>query len=87
MTPSDSASAWQSIVICDGVTIAAVKASSCLRFSSGSLRRISKFLLPTHREILTRVALYLALAPAGSGSERDRDEALDLVLERLRPRR
>jgi hypothetical protein len=87
MTPSDSASAWQSIVICDGVTIGAVKAATCLRFSSGLARRISKLLLPTHREILTRVALYLALAPAGSASERGRDAALEIVLERLDPRR
>lgn len=88
MTACDSRSEWQSIVIAYGLTIAGAREiARHLLFSSGWGRRISAWLLPSGRVILTRTALYLALAPAGSDSERDRDDALELVLSLLLTRR
>jgi len=78
---SPSKSGWQSIVICDGVTIASVKETAAyLLFVSGWGSRISRSLLPTGREILSRVALYLALTPTSEEWEKGQDDALNLVL-------
>jgi hypothetical protein len=86
--PCSSPSAWQSIAICDGVSIASVRdVALYFLFVHGWSSRIFRFFLPSGRVILTRVALYLALAPVQSGSERDRDDALNLVLCFLAPAR
>lgn len=78
----DSKSAWQSIVIYDGVTIGSARElAAYLLFTSGCGRRISRYFRPSGRELLKRVALYLALTPAAG--ERDRDDALELILDRL----
>jgi hypothetical protein len=71
---------WRSIVISDGVTIENVSnAALHLLFWSGCGTRISRFFRQP-KAMLANVALYLALTPDAEGFERDRDEALELVL-------
>jgi len=85
MTACASKSGWQSIVIGDGVTIGSAKETAAyLLFVHGWSNRIFRFFLPSGQEILARVALYLALTPTGTEWERDRDDALNLVLGFLR---
>lgn len=78
-------SVLRSIVIGSGASIESLRVTlSYLLFWSGLGRRISAWLIPKRQEISTRVALYLALVPAPSVSEeRARDEALEIVLDRM----
>jgi hypothetical protein len=79
--PCSCPSAWQSIVIADGVTIGSVKETATwLLFYSGFATRILRSEARNRRALLTRVALYLALDPAASDGA---DDALELVLERM----